>query len=166
MCPDSTPIPSTIAGSISYNWFTLTCQGRTMYKKSFHENRKQAYNKCLLSFLASNANISLKTKKILAYFLIINIQFVVLILISSISLPSQSTLFTRIFNLFIVLELPTLLVFPKLTDAINGLSFNNMEISVLFPLWFYCPLSSRLNLINLKMLPRSKKQFVNYMSER
>jgi len=49
-----------------------------MYKKYFHENRKQAYNKCLLSFLASNANISLKTKKIIAYFLIINIQFVVL----------------------------------------------------------------------------------------
>ena len=104
-----------------------------MYKNSFHENKKQAYNKCLLSFLASNANISLKTKEIIAYFLIINIQFVVLILISSISLPSQFTLFTGLFNLLIVLELPTPPLFPKLVDGINGLSFNNLEISVLFP---------------------------------
>jgi len=86
-----------------------------------------------LSFLASNANTSLKKKNILAYFIIINIQFVVLILISSISIPSQSTLFTGLFNLLIVLELPTPPLFPKLVDSINGLSFNNLEISVLFP---------------------------------
>ena len=140
MWPHSAPIPSTIVGSISYNFFTLTCQGRTMYKKSFHENRKQAYNKCLLSFLASNVNISLKKIYILSYFLIINIQFVVLILISSISLPSQSTLLTGLFNLLIVLELPTPPLCPKLVDAINGLSFNNLEISVLFPLGLYSPL--------------------------
>ena len=158
MWPKSAPIPSTIAGWISHNCFTLTCQGRTMYKKSFHENRKQAYNKCLLSFLASNENISLKTKnKILAYFLIINIQFVVLILISSISLPSQSTLFTGLFNLLIVLELPTPPLCPNLVDAINGMSFDNIEVSVLFSLGLYSPLSSRLNLINLKMLPWCEK---------
>ena len=107
-----------------------------MYKKSFHENRKQAYNKCLLSFLASNENISLKTKKILAYFLIINIQFFVLILISIISLTSQSTLFTGLFDLLIVFQLPTPTLCPKIIDAINGLSFHNLDyipLGILFP---------------------------------
>ena len=86
------------------------------------------------------------------------------ILISSISLPSQSTLFIGLFNLLIVLELPTPPLCPKLVGAINSLSFDNLEISVLFPLGFYSPLSSRLNLIDLKMLPRCEKQVVNYMS--
>ena len=85
-------------------------------------------------------------KKIIAYFLIINIQFFFLILISSISLPSQSTFFTGLFNLLIVLELPTPPLCPKLVDAINGLSFDNLEITVLFPLGFYSPLSSRYEL--------------------
>jgi len=116
-------------------------------------------------FLLQMQIFLLKQKKILAYFLIINIQFVVLILISSISLPSQSTLFTGLFNLLIVLELPTPPLCPKLVDAINGLSFNNLEISVLFPLGFYSPLSSHLNLINLQMLPRCEKLVINYMSQ-